>query len=167
MKIHFALLFLMLTSMALAQESTPTPFATILPGQWKTSEVPWDDWFKKNTLVTDKGDYVHFFWNAQDARANFEGKERKNRLADSALEMAVKLQPATATADYVQGRHRFCFGKGFLRYAQVGQSPEGCPLRVFPGCGIKKNEKIWFLDGSGNEKNLQGLSIFLINASFF
>lgn len=99
MKIHFALLFLMLTSMALAQESTPTPFATILPGQWKTSEVPWDDWFKKNTLVTDKGDYVHFFWNAQDARANFEGKERKNRLADSALEMAAKLQPATATAD--------------------------------------------------------------------
>jgi hypothetical protein len=99
MKIRMALLFLMLTSLAVAQEATPTPFATIPEGQWKVADVPWDDWFKKNALVTDKGEYVHFFWNAQDAKANFEGKDRKYRLADSALELVAKLRPSSATAD--------------------------------------------------------------------
>ncbi len=99
MKIGFIFLFLTVAAVVLAQDATPTPFATIPTGQWKTSSVPWDDWFPKNALVTDKGDYVHFFWNAEDAKENFAGKDRKDRLADSALELAAKLQPAGAKAD--------------------------------------------------------------------
>jgi len=99
LKYRVFLFALMFASIVRAQEFTPTPFANIPTGQWKLAEVPWDDWFKKNVIATDKGDHVHYMWNAQDAKTNFDGKDQKFRLADSALELAAKLQPSTATSD--------------------------------------------------------------------
>jgi hypothetical protein len=78
---------------------TPTPW---ILKKWNLPEVPWETWFKDNTMVTDKGKYVHFFWNAQDFKVNFEGKERKQRLAESALELVKRLYPAKAKADWVK-----------------------------------------------------------------
>ena len=31
----------------------------------------WPAWFAKNTVVTDKKSYVHFFWNANDVKDRF------------------------------------------------------------------------------------------------
>jgi hypothetical protein len=78
----------------------PTPVTVI--EKWDVTHVPWDEWFKKNAMVTDKTDYVHFFWNAQDFRANFEVKDKKARLAEAALELVKRLYPADATADLVK-----------------------------------------------------------------
>ncbi len=77
-----------------------TPAAVI--EKWNQSQVPWDDWFKNNAMVTDKTDYVHFFWNAQDFKANFEVKDKKTRLAEAALELVKRLYPADAKADQVK-----------------------------------------------------------------
>lgn len=115
-KIVLFLSFLIIARMASAQEPLATPTADMngsdtlstmavpvqhhaLIKKWSMDAVPWDEWFKDNAQVTDKTDYVHFFWNAQDLRDNFKGKDKKRRLAESALEMAVKLQPETATSD--------------------------------------------------------------------
>lgn len=78
---------------------TPTP--TVLE-KWGIGLVPWDSWFKDNTMVTDKTDYVHFFWNAQDFRTNFEVKDKKLRLEEAALELVSRLYPADAKADTVK-----------------------------------------------------------------
>jgi len=61
----------------------------------------WPGWFEKNTTVTDKKTYVHFFWNAQDQRARFEGKgkAREPLLAEAARQLVVRLCPRTAAAD--------------------------------------------------------------------
>jgi hypothetical protein len=99
MKTRIVLLCWMLASFAWCQEATPTPFATLTTAQWKSTEVPWDDWFKKNVIATDKLDYVHYMWNAQDARSNFEGKDRKYRLADAAFQLVATQQPVSAKAD--------------------------------------------------------------------
>ncbi len=89
---------------SLASPVTPAPLAT--PGtlieKWIVSQVPWDDWFKQNALVTDKTEYVHFFWNAQDFKGNFEVKDKKIRLAEAALELVKRLYPADAKADLVK-----------------------------------------------------------------
>jgi hypothetical protein len=77
-----------------------TPAAVI--EKWNVSKVPWDDWFKNNAMVTDKTDYVHFFWNAQDFKANLEVKDKKTRLAEAALELVKRLYPADAKADQVK-----------------------------------------------------------------
>jgi hypothetical protein len=53
-------------------------------------------------MVTDKTDYVHFFWNAQDFKANFEVKEKKKRLAEAALELVKRLYPGGSKADLVK-----------------------------------------------------------------
>ena len=78
---------------------TPTP--TILQ-KWDTATIAWDSWFKDNALVTDKTEYVHFFWNAQDFKGNFEVKDKKIRLAEAALELVRRLYPADAKADLVK-----------------------------------------------------------------
>ncbi len=78
---------------------TPTPW---IVKTWNEAKLPWDVWFKKNTMVTDKTDYVHFFWNAQDFKANFEGKEKKLRLSEAALQLVKRLYPGDAKADLVK-----------------------------------------------------------------
>lgn len=101
--------FLMLGLVAIslpvmAQENrsgVPTPTPTILQ-KWDSSQVPWDLWFKENALVTDKTEYVHFFWNAQDFKGNFEVKDKRTRLAEAALELVKRLYPADSKADQVK-----------------------------------------------------------------
>ena len=104
MKTLIALLVLLAGGPVLAQLSngypaTPTP--TVLQ-KWNVAKVPWDEWFKNNAQVTDKGEYVHFFWNAQDFKGNFEVKDKKIRLAEVALQMVSRLYPADAKADPVK-----------------------------------------------------------------
>lgn len=64
--------------------------------------IPWDDWFARNSTVTDKGAYVHFFWNAVDVRGYFAGKAGKARLAQAAVQMVARLYPAGAKAGTVK-----------------------------------------------------------------
>jgi hypothetical protein len=80
---------------------TPNSSVTIIE-EWSVPSVPWDDWFKSNAMITDKTDYVHFFWNAQDFKGNFEVKDKKVRLAEAALELVKRLYPADAKADQVK-----------------------------------------------------------------
>lgn len=82
--------------------TTPATVPVTVIEKWNTSNVPWDDWFKSNAMVTDKTDYVHFFWNAQDFKANFEVKNKKVRLAEAALELVKRLYPSDASADQVK-----------------------------------------------------------------
>jgi hypothetical protein len=97
-----------------AQDATPTvsdtpvvssvtaaPTPTVLK-KWSMALAPWDDWFKSNAMVTDKTDYVHFFWNAQDFKANFEVKDKKLRLEEAALQLVSRLYPSDAKADVVK-----------------------------------------------------------------
>lgn len=113
MKRTIILAFTLAVSTVLAQETgtdvpsqpsgsgafTPTP--TILR-KWDGAAIPWGTWFKDNALVTDKGDYIHFFWNAQDFKANFETKDKKVRLAEAALALVRMLYPQEAKADLVK-----------------------------------------------------------------
>jgi hypothetical protein len=62
----------------------------------------WDAWFKKNVMASDKGDYVHLFWNAQDVRTRFKGKSRVALLAQAARELATRQYPKAAKADLVK-----------------------------------------------------------------
>lgn len=108
MKKFLLLIALMGVVQARAQEppvagvspATPTPVLVIK--KWSVSIVPWDAWFKDNALVTDKTEYVHFFWNAQDFKVNFEVKDKKIRLAEAALELVKRLYPTDAKADQVK-----------------------------------------------------------------
>jgi hypothetical protein len=90
-----------LAVMPLMAESTPTP-TPLLKGKWIAAKVPWDLWFKNNALVTDKNEYVHFFWNANDFKANFEVKGKETRLADAAVYLVKSLFPADSKADLVK-----------------------------------------------------------------
>lgn len=65
---------------------------------------PWAAWFAKNTVVTDKKAYVHFFWNANDVKDRFEGKGREKDalLADAARALVALSYPKEATADAVK-----------------------------------------------------------------
>jgi hypothetical protein len=75
--------------------------ARAVPAADPAPNWPWAAWFEKNTTVTDKKTYVHFFWNAQDQRARFEGKGKAGEplLAEAARQLVVRLCPRTATAD--------------------------------------------------------------------
>lgn len=106
MKKWLAILFFLIVAPVMAQVSTPTPTA-LLPGKWTAAKVPWDLWFKDNTIVTnktntDKTEYVHFFWNANDFKANFEVKDKESHLADAAVYLVKNLFPADAKADLVK-----------------------------------------------------------------
>ena len=63
------------------------------------SDPPWAAWFEKNTTVSDKKTYVHFFWNANDVRRRFEGKGREAMIAEAARQLVLMQCPKTATAD--------------------------------------------------------------------
>lgn len=111
MKNFLFFLFLGLAASTGAQESsvsteTPATTSSAMPvtviEKWNVSKVPWGDWFKGNAMVTDKTDYVHFFWNAQDFKVNFEVRDKKVRLAEAALELVERLYPAGAKADPVK-----------------------------------------------------------------
>src|ERR1700722_20303576 len=97
MKTWLSILFF-LTVMPVMAQSTPTP-TPLLPGKWIAAKVPWDLWFKNNATVTDKTEYVHFFWNANDFKANFEVKDKEARLADAAVYLVKKLLPTDSKAD--------------------------------------------------------------------
>ena len=90
-----------LTITPLMAQSTPTP-TPLLPGKWIAAKVPWDLWFKHNTIITDDSAYVHFFWDANDFKANFEVKDKESRLADAAIYLVKKAYPSSATADLVK-----------------------------------------------------------------
>lgn len=85
MKKLLALLIGLSAAQVWAQEtpiSTPASTTTGTPNsavavieKWSVPDVPWDDWFKNNAMVTDKTDYVHFFWNAP----GFQGQLRSER----------------------------------------------------------------------------------------
>ena len=100
MKKWFVILFFLAVVPVMAQ-STPTP-TPLLQGKWIAAKVPWDLWFKDNALVTDKTEYVHFFWNANDFKANFDVKDKETRLADAAVYLVKKLFPADSKADLVK-----------------------------------------------------------------
>jgi hypothetical protein len=59
----------------------------------------WPAWFAKNTTVTDKKAYVHFFWNANEVRARFDGREREALVAEAARQLVARQFPAKSTAD--------------------------------------------------------------------
>jgi len=100
MKKWLSVLFFLIVIPVMA-ESTPTP-TPLLPGKWVAVKVPWDLWFKNNATVTDKTEYVHFFWNANDFKANFEIKDKKARLADAAVYLVKNLFPTDSKADLVK-----------------------------------------------------------------
>ena len=81
---------------------TPTTPLPALITKWNVATVPWDTWFKNNAMVTDKSTYVHFFWNAQDVKMNFEVKSKKQRLGEAALQLVSRLFPADSKADQVK-----------------------------------------------------------------
>jgi len=62
----------------------------------------WPAWFAKNTTVTDKKTYVHFFWNANDVRDRFTGKAREPLVAEAARQLVARQFPARAAADVVK-----------------------------------------------------------------
>ena len=100
-KLRLAAIFVLLTAGAWAQ--TPTPETT--PGgavPAPSAGIPWKTWFEKNTVVADKGDYVHFFWNAQDVKDQLEAPNRTSLLAQAARELAKNLTPAGAQADLMK-----------------------------------------------------------------
>jgi hypothetical protein len=100
MKKWLSVLFFLIVMPVMAQ-STPTP-TPLIQGKWISAKVPWDLWFKSNALVTDKTEYVHFFWNANDFKANFEVKDKESRLADAAVYLVKKLFPPDSKADLVK-----------------------------------------------------------------
>ena len=61
----------------------------------------WPAWFAKNTVVTDKKTYVHFFWNANDVKDRFptNAKEKDALLAEAARQLVALQFPKAATAD--------------------------------------------------------------------
>lgn len=53
-------------------------------------------WFDKNVIVTNKGGYVHVFWNAQEARGPLTGPDKRVLLARVARKLAAEKVPAGA-----------------------------------------------------------------------
>lgn len=70
--------------------------ATLLGAE---APLSWPAWFEKNTTVTDKKAYVHFFWNAQEVRARFQGREREGLVAEAARQLVLRQCPKSASAD--------------------------------------------------------------------
>lgn len=77
-------------------EAIQVPGSAITPAPEKS---PWAEWFTKNVLVTDKKTYVHFFWNANDAKKLLEGKDKKERLAQAARDLVRLHYPESSAAD--------------------------------------------------------------------
>jgi len=88
--------FAVVLAALLAADPTPAPKVS------ETPAVPWSSWFARNTMVTDKKTYVHFFWNAQDVREKFAGPAKKELVARAAAELVRSLYPARASADLMK-----------------------------------------------------------------
>lgn len=104
-KILLAGLFVSVATLGRGQTPTETPAITPAEAAVHSqapSGIPWKVWFTKNTIVTDKGDHVHFFWNAQDYKSRLEVKNRVSLLAQAAVELVKELYPAGATADLMK-----------------------------------------------------------------
>ena len=101
-----AVLAVLMGTTTFAQDAAPTATFTPPPAKpiakWVVSKVPWDEWFKKNNIVTDKMGYIHLFWDAQDFKMNFEVKDKQNRLADAAIQLVARLYPSDAKADLMK-----------------------------------------------------------------
>ena len=91
-----------LAASGLGAQTVEAPATPAPPVKWSFAGVPWAAWFKNNTMVTDKTDYVHFFWNAQDFKSNFEVKAKKSRLEEAAIQLVSKLYPGDSKADLVK-----------------------------------------------------------------
>ena len=113
------LLGLLLAPLPVWAQETPSPEPTqylilgtpsISPQErmiahWSMVAVPWGRWFKADpfdVIVTDKTSYVHFMWDAQDFKANFEVKDKALRLAEAALQLVSRLYPDKAQVDSVK-----------------------------------------------------------------
>ena len=76
---------------------------TAIAGAVLAESAPdWPAWFAKNTVVTDKKAYVHFFWNANDVKDRFQGKDKDALLAEAARQLVALQYPKAATADAVR-----------------------------------------------------------------
>lgn len=72
--------------------ATPTRPAAATPAA-AGGEPRWSAWFEKNTMVTEKTGYVHILWNARDAAAYLQGKEKKRRIAEAARQLVLVRYP--------------------------------------------------------------------------
>jgi len=101
---HWFGIFLFIAGAALAQDltpSAPSSTATALPAASR-GPIPWADWFKKNALVTDKKEYVHFFFNAQDFKERYQGENKNLMIAQTAAQLVAQLYPKTAVSDQIK-----------------------------------------------------------------
>jgi hypothetical protein len=78
--------------------------AVFLAGVLRAADAApdWPAWFAKNTVVTDKKTYVHFFWNANDVKDRFQSKDKDALLAEAARQLVALQYPKSATADAIR-----------------------------------------------------------------
>lgn len=81
-----------------ATSATPAPKAASA----KLAGLPWSAWFEKTTTVSDKKAYVHFLWDANAVRGEFEGKEKLVLIAEAGRQLARLRYPAGASADQIR-----------------------------------------------------------------
>jgi hypothetical protein len=55
--------------------------------------------FESTVLVTDKGEYVHIFWDAQAAAKELDGPQRRGRLVAAAAQLVLDRFPGSAASD--------------------------------------------------------------------
>jgi len=102
---HLLLLLLLLgcrkESDATAEHKTPTVWAPVTAADADLADTSFDarPFFENTVLVTDKGDYVHIFWDAQAAAKDIEGPERRGRLAAAAAQLVLDRFPAGTASD--------------------------------------------------------------------
>ena len=67
----------------------------------KPAEAPFDarPFFDNAVMVTDKGSYVHIFWDMRDADSQLKGPERRTRLVAAAAQLVLDRFPAGSAAE--------------------------------------------------------------------
>lgn len=70
------------------------PVAAATPAAAAETAFDARPFFENTVLVTDKGDYVHMFWNAFGAASVLEGPDRRRRLAIGAAQLVLDRLPA-------------------------------------------------------------------------
>lgn len=102
-----------------SREDAPgkAPPAAAAPGA-KPAEAPFDarPFFDNAVMVTDKGAYVHIFWDMRDADSQLKGPERRARLVTAAAQLVLDQFPAgsaaeTAKVDIVLVKERNEYGR--------------------------------------------------------
>lgn len=108
MKRRFLLLVLIaLICLAALAAAPPGPASpSVTPGAKSRSQspaaLPWSDWFEKNTTISDKKTYVHFLWDANAVRGQFEGSPMRGRIAEAGRQLARLRYPTGASADQIR-----------------------------------------------------------------